>query len=61
MAELRKGRQLRAPEIATQLWCSAKTIKRDMEALRDAGQIEFVGPPKTGHYRLKGAAKLASR
>lgn len=57
MAELRKGRQLRAPEIAARLGCSAKTIKRDLEALRDAAQIDFVGPPKTGHYRLKSAAK----
>ena len=57
MAELRRGRQLRAPEIVARLGCSATTIKRDLELLRDAGQVKFVGPRKTGHYRLKGVAK----
>jgi len=40
---------LEAP--ADELGCSERTVKRDLDALRD--QIEFEGAPKTGHYRLK--------
>jgi hypothetical protein len=47
----------RCPVSDAQFGYSAKTIKRDLEALRDAGQIEFVDPPPTGHYRLKITAK----
>ena len=53
MTELHNGRQLRAPEIAGELKCSVATIKRDLDALRAARRIEFLGPSKTGYYRLK--------
>jgi CheY-like chemotaxis protein/biotin operon repressor len=52
LVELRKERKLRAPAIAKELGCSGKTVKRDLDALRADGQIEFVGPTKTGYYRL---------
>ena len=55
LAELRKGEKLRAPAIATRLGCSAKTVKRELEVLRGEGQIEFLGPSKTGYYCLKRA------
>ena len=53
MAELAKDRVLRAPAIAKELKCSAATIKRDLDALRNEGRIVFVGPAKTGFYLLK--------
>jgi DNA-binding response OmpR family regulator len=54
MAELAKERVLRAPAIAKESKCSTATVKRDLDALRKEGQIEFVGPAKTGFYRLRG-------
>lgn len=32
--------------------CSLKTVKRELETLRLAGRIEFIGPSKTGTYQL---------
>jgi len=52
LAELRKGEKLRAPAIAARLGCCTKTVKRELDALRTEGQVEFIGPSKTGHYRL---------
>jgi DNA-binding response OmpR family regulator/biotin operon repressor len=53
LSELRKDRKLRTPAIAKELGCSEKTVKRELDALRAEGHIEFVGPTKTGYYRLK--------
>lgn len=53
LAELRKDRKLRTPAIAKELGCSEKTVKRELDAVRAEGHIEFVGPTKTGYYRLK--------
>jgi CheY-like chemotaxis protein len=53
LAELEKGRALRVPGMASELGCSTKTVKRVLDALRVEGLIEFVGPTKTGSYRLK--------
>jgi len=53
-AELRKGRELRVPAIASELACSPQTVKRELEALKDEGRSEFTGPSKTVYYRLKG-------
>lgn len=52
LTELRKGRRLRAPDIAAELCCSAKTVKRDLDALRTGKRIKFVGPAKTGYYQI---------
>jgi FixJ family two-component response regulator len=49
---LRDGRKLRSTSIATHLGCSLKTVKRELDTLRLAGRIEFVGPSKTGSYQL---------
>jgi CheY-like chemotaxis protein len=51
--ELKQGIKLRTPAIAAALGCSAKTVKRELDGLRAEGCIEFVGPSKTGYYRLK--------
>jgi hypothetical protein len=42
------GGKLRSTCIATHLGCSLKTVKRELETLRLAGKIEFIGPNKTG-------------
>jgi predicted HTH transcriptional regulator len=46
------GGKLRSTCIATHLGCSLKTVKRELETLRLAGKIEFIGPKKTGTYQL---------
>jgi CheY-like chemotaxis protein len=51
ITELNRGRKLRTPDIATELRCSPRTIKRELDVLRSEGLIEFVGPSKTGHYQ----------
>jgi CheY-like chemotaxis protein len=53
LQELGKGRELRAPDIVQEFGCSLKTAKRDLKSLKDDAVIEFVGSPRTGHYRLK--------
>ena len=50
--EIRKGRELRSPHIAEELHCSLPMAKRDLDALRAEGKIEFDGAPRSGHYRL---------
>lgn len=50
--QLRARQQLRREDLELQFGVSARTAKRDFQALRDAGEVEFVGPAKTGHYRL---------
>ncbi len=52
VAELAKGRRLRAPEIANELRCSIKTVKRELDLLKTARKLVFEGPAKTGYYRL---------
>lgn len=52
LAELAKGRHLRAPALAEELRCSESTIKRVLETLKTEGKISFVGPAKTGSYQL---------
>jgi DNA-binding IclR family transcriptional regulator len=46
------GGKLRSTCIANHLGCSLKTVKRELETLRLAGRIEFIGPSKTGTYQL---------
>jgi DNA-binding response OmpR family regulator len=57
LQELRKGRELQAPDIVQEFRCSLTTAKRDLKSLKDKGQIEFVGTRRTGHYRLKKGTK----
>lgn len=51
LRELGKGRSLRAPDLASEVGCSASTIKRMLETLKREGRIVFVGPARTGSYR----------
>ncbi|MEZ6099963.1 MAG: HTH domain-containing protein [Pirellulaceae bacterium] len=52
--QLENGVQLKGPDIAHNFACSAKTAQRDLAALKKSGEIEFVGPARSGYYRLKG-------
>jgi CheY-like chemotaxis protein len=55
LKELEKGRKLRAPALAEILDCGERTVKRDINALED--EVEFVGSPSSGYYRLKPKPK----
>jgi len=46
------GKELRKADIADHFECSKETARRDLKDLRRRGLIEFVGPSKTGHWRL---------
>jgi hypothetical protein len=61
MAQLQNGVQLKAPMVAEQFKRSKKTAQRDLDALREAGRIEFIGDPRTGLYRLAGPIGPKSR
>jgi len=52
LERLRTGERLRAPALADQLRCSHSTVKRDLEMLKAAGKVAFVGPSKTGYYEV---------
>ncbi len=42
------------PALQINLGYSLKTVKRELETLRLAGRIEFIGPSKAGTYQLVG-------
>jgi hypothetical protein len=48
LEELAKGRKLRRPELEKNFKISTATAKCDLGDL--AGQIEFIGTGKAGHY-----------
>lgn len=50
--QLAKHGQLRKAEIVTEFNCSSTTAERDLSDLRRQGRIEFIGPAKTGHWRI---------
>ncbi len=56
LALVRAGERLRVPGFAERLRCGYATAKREVDALKAEGHIEFVGPAKTGHYKLAKTA-----
>lgn len=52
LAMFRTGQRLRTPTVAQKLGCSLTTVKREIDALKAEGRIEFVGAAKTGYYRV---------
>lgn len=46
--------EFRKADIMAQFKCSTTTAERDLRDLRRQGRIEFVGPAKTGYWRLLG-------
>lgn len=51
VAEIAKGRRRRVPDIAGELRCSMRTVKRELDLLKTARTLVFEGPAKTGYYR----------
>ena len=54
LARLAAGDHVRRREIEVEWGVVDKTAKRDLKALQEKGLIEYVGPPKTGEWRLTG-------
>ena len=51
--QLGAGNKVKAADVAAHWNVTEKTAKRDIAALKKHGMIEFVGPPKTGFYRIR--------
>lgn len=49
---LATGKDIRADDLRRRWGVSEATARRDVAALKERGMIEFVGPPRTGRYRL---------
>ncbi|MCL2645563.1 MAG: response regulator [Phycisphaerales bacterium] len=52
LAMLSTGERLRVSGIQDKLDCSFTTARREIEVLKNQGKIEFVGPAKTGYWRM---------
>lgn len=50
--QLRDGVKLNTPMVAAHFHRTKRTAQRDLDALREAGRIKFIGDPRTGHYQL---------
>lgn len=59
-AQLKAGKQLRNGDLVMKFGCSNSTATRDLSGLRRAKGIEFVGPARTGYWRLETEAEGAS-
>lgn len=51
--QLEKGVKVQIGTVTSHFNCSVRTAKRDLAQLKEWGRIEFVGPPRTGHYQLR--------
>lgn len=56
--QLGAEKKVKAADLAARWNVAEKTAKRDISELKRQGIIEFIGPPKTGKYRLKMAGSL---
>ncbi|MBT8241386.1 MAG: response regulator, partial [Acidimicrobiia bacterium] len=52
VTELKCGRNLRRADLMSKFGVSESTAKRDLRALIQGGDVEFIGATKTGHYQL---------
>ena len=53
LQQLELGHRVSPDDIAQYWRKSVATVERDIAGLRKQNLIEFVGAPKTGHYRIK--------
>ena len=53
VALIKQHQGMRVPALAEVLNTSPKNLERWLKQLREAGQIEFIGSPKTGGYYPK--------
>jgi len=49
---LRRKDRVQAGDIAAHFGVAIKTARRDIEGLKHAGKIHFVGAKKTGYYEI---------
>jgi len=56
MTEVKSGRELRRADLVERFGVSTTTARRDLRALIEGADLEFVGATKTGCYRLKRGA-----
>lgn len=61
LSQLRDHHPLRRSEIEAKFRCSDSTAKRLLDGLKKMELIEFDGPAKTGHYKLKKPVQADSR
>lgn len=52
LEQLKMGLELRKSDLMAHFHCSESTATRDFHALRIHGIIEFLGPSRTGYWRL---------
>ena len=52
LGQMHVGRELRKVDIADHFECSKETARRDLNDLRRRDLIEFIGPSKTGYWRM---------
>jgi predicted HTH transcriptional regulator len=53
--QLLAGIKIKAEDVVQKWSVGEATVRRDLAGLRNHGLIEFVGAPKTGHYRIKSS------
>ena len=53
VAVITQHQGMRVPALAEAMHTSPKNLERWLKHLREAGQIEFIGSPKTGGYYPK--------
>lgn len=51
LQQMRAGKKMHIGDVTDEFECSRTTAKRDLTELRRLGLAEFIGPPKTGHWR----------
>lgn len=54
---LGSGESLKAKDLAAHFGTTRRTAERDIAELTARGLVEFVGPPKTGTYRLRSSRR----
>jgi Mn-dependent DtxR family transcriptional regulator len=54
--QVARGKRARVSDVAGRFGVTEKTVRRDIAELKERGLIEFVGPLKTGAYRIRISA-----
>ncbi|QNN24713.1 hypothetical protein HED60_21360 [Planctomycetales bacterium ZRK34] len=57
LARMQAGGEFRKADIVSHFKCSVSTAERDLRDLRRQGAVEFVGPARTGFWRLSVGAR----
>lgn len=60
IGQMQANGEFRKVQLIEKFKCANKTAERDLRDLRRRKLIEFVGPPKTGHWRLSAGARASA-